>query len=382
MNNAPVQTLLDAVRRCLWQARLMVALRFALWATAGMMLVVVAVHLTLVPMSFASLAFALAAPWTGALAWAARQRPGAPACALWADRHLGGASAFSTLLETNAGTATNAQARRWLEDWTNARVPGALHLLDERKASPRLARPLSSMVVCLALAGVVLQLPGRAPSPPTTTVAAAPSAVASLPVVVAEAPAALVSEISRALRATEASGASEPRQTAAAAAAGPGRPDAGRSPPPSQLGQARETSPAAQPAIPHVHAQTASGATSADTASTGAARASLAAGAGGGREAGDSRDGAAGMGVTRVLQAPLAVQRSDAAIRQSSARSQADMDRPAAYDEEPSTPAAAAARPGAAPAAAAPPAATEAARLTPTETSYVQAWMRASAPHR
>jgi len=381
MNSAPVQALLDAVRRRLWQARLMTAFRFALWASTGLSMAVVTVHLALVPVAFGSLALALAALWTLALAGAAWQRPGAAACALWADRHLGGASAFTTLLETDAGTVTHVRALRWLEDWTAARVPGAMQLLAQRKAPPRLARPLSSMVVGLALAGVVLQLPGPAPSPPAAAVAAAPSAVARLPTAAAEAPAALVSELSRALHATEASGAPERRQTEAAAAAGPVKPDAGQSPPPSQ---ARDTSPAGQPATPPAPKQPADSAASAATEAdaTGAARTSQASVAGGGREAGDSRDGATGMGVSRVLQATLPMPRSGAGIRPSSARSQADMERAAAFDDQALPPDAATAGLAARPAAATPPAASDAVRLTPTETSYVQAWMRASVPHR
>jgi hypothetical protein len=101
------------------------------------------------------------------------------------------------------------------------------------------------------------------------------------------------------------------------------------------------------------------------------------------RQPGDSRDLRADVGVSRVPNAPFPVQRSVSGGRSSSTDQQADLDRAALYDSELDLPGRATARgaPAAAntPAAATPPPAADAARLTLTESSYVQAWMKASA---
>jgi hypothetical protein len=78
----------------------------------------------------------------------------------------------------------------------------------------------------------------------------------------------------------------------------------------------------------------------------------------------------------------MALQRSASRRPRPSTDKQADMERAATFDEEPSRDRAVTMREGAEVAAAAPPPATESHRLTPAETSYVQAWMKASARHR
>jgi MoxR-like ATPase len=66
-------------------------------------------------------------PRVGVLAIAAAwRRPSDAECALWIDRRLGGASAFTTLLEPAANAAAHAPARRWLERWAAAKVPELL----------------------------------------------------------------------------------------------------------------------------------------------------------------------------------------------------------------------------------------------------------------
>jgi hypothetical protein len=68
--------------------------------------------------------------------------------------------------------------------------------------------------------------------------------------------------------------------------------------------------------------------------------------------------------------------------RRASDARQADMNRLGAYDDEQPARGTAATRSDVSPAAATPPAATEATRLTATETSYVQAWMKAGERRR
>jgi hypothetical protein len=106
------------------------------------------------------------------------------------------------------------------------------------------------------------------------------------------------------------------------------------------------------------------------------------AGAGAGRQAGDSRDERADVGVSRGLSEALPVQRSAASMPRPSTGRQADARQSARYDDAQGVPGAAAARADLAAAAATPPPATDSTRLGPTETSYVQAWMKASAAHR
>ena len=80
------------------------------------MLLAAAVHLTTRPLRVDSVLLAVVALWTAMMARAALRRPSDSACALWADRHLGGESAFGTLLEMRDGKgAPNTSALQWLE---------------------------------------------------------------------------------------------------------------------------------------------------------------------------------------------------------------------------------------------------------------------------
>ena len=379
MAAANVQTLLGAVRRRLWRGQVTTAVRRAAWGSACLMLLGVAVHLVAFPLPVAALAGAVVVPWAGTIAWAAWRRPADPACALWADRRLGGASAYTTWLEVRAGRhgTADAAAVRGLEHWALARVPDSLHRLATMPAPAQLARPLLSMAVCTALATLVLALPQATRSSRPPLEAAAGSADSDdRPLAAAPAAPALVNEIAQAMRAPDAPDAVQRGGARRQAATNPGPGDEGQQPPALPDGSAGASARASAGAAA---AQPSSSPSVDVSPSSGGA---LATGAGGGREAGDSPDQRADVGVSRALRGTITVQRSALGARGTVGGWQADIDRSATYGEEPSRPGTAAPQSGPAPAAATPPAATDATQLTPTETSYIQAWMKASGRRR
>ncbi len=404
MGALTVQALLGAVQRRLWFLQFVVSLRRALWGSSALLLLAALAQLTglsaLLATRFTTpvgaLQFALAALWLTLLARAAWQRPDDAACALWADRQLGGASAYTTWLETAAAPATapHAQAVRWLQQWTEQRVPESLRVLRENRTHTRLLRPLLVSLVTSALAAVVTVL--QPPAPPAAAVVAAAPAVSSpagksdaapvLPQTAETAP--LVTELSKALRAAD----SPPAAPRGAAEAG-----SSAAPADTRDAQAPAAAPAARPAA-------ADPARSGPAANAAPALATAAAGAGtgtdasagaqpdprGGREAGSSRDQRADVGVSRPLEAPIPMQRSAVRDKAASPELQADLKRQAAYDNDAAMPRGAkASGPGTSaaatattPAAATPPPATIELLLTTTQSSYVQAWMKASSQFR
>ncbi len=207
MANSSVQTLQIAVRRRLWRGQFVAATRLALWGSAGLMLFAVAVHLAARAVRVDIVVLAIVALCSAVMAWAALRRPSDSACALWADRNLGGASAFSTLLEMREGKqpAPDTPALQWLEHWAATRVPHSLRLLGGRRDAARLSRPLLSVLVCAGLATIVLALPGTAPSAPRPLAAPSASQVADRPIPGAERPVSreLVSALAGELRSTE-----------------------------------------------------------------------------------------------------------------------------------------------------------------------------------
>jgi hypothetical protein len=379
-----VRTLLEAVRRRLWWLQLGAAVRRAAWGTAGVALLAALVHAVLRPVSVEALAWTAALLWGASLAWAAGRRPNDAVCALWADRRLGGTSAFTTWLEMEAGTPTAAQAAavRWLGHWATERVPASLRLLAQQPAPAHLFRPLLSMLACTALATLVLTLPqlAPAPAPPASASAASPGVEPVAALAQASGPAPQVSQIESALRAAKADA-----DAAADAEAEFGRGEGGRAPAagPSRADDASPTAVTEPGAAPP--SQTPPGRAS----PAGAPAAAAAAGATGqtvgastGREAGDSPDLRAEVGVSRAQGGTIPVQRSTSGLHDPASGRRADMDQQAQYDDELHARAAAAGAEGPAPAAATPPAASDATRLTRTETSYVQAWMKASGRRR
>jgi hypothetical protein len=376
MADSIVQSLQVAVRRRLWRGQFVAAARLALWGSAGLLLLAVGVHLAARPVRVDAVLSAIVALWTAMMAWAGLRRPSDSACALWADRHLGGESAFSTLLEMREGkqAAPNAQAVRWLEHWAAARVPHGLRLLGGRHESARLSRPLVSMLVCGALATIVLTLPDTAPSARQELAAPSPSGVAAGPTPDAEPPASkeLVSALASALRSADSHRASERRDDSRAPAPGPGKRDDGTVLRITQAGTA-------PPGERTTFGGPLAGTTGDAAPAAGAERAS---GAASGRDAGDSRDDRADAGVSRIPRGTIQVRSRESSERRPSPERQADMDQLATFDEDLPMHRTATAREVPAPAAATPPPATDATPMTPASAAYVHAWMKASRQRR
>jgi hypothetical protein len=376
MDDATVPTVLDAVRRHLWREEGRVAIRRAAWASAASMLLAVAAHLLARPVPVAALLFVIALLWISMLAWAASRRPIDRACAIWIDRHLGGTSAFTTWLDLSSGSqeAASAPAVRWLRQWTAAKVPEVLRALGARRPSMRVSRSLLSMTVCAVLAIFVLMLPHAAvlSSRPASAPVASGLAEKATSAVDAPVAAQLASEISTALRSSEPQG--EPQRGGA-----DGTPGNGPIAADDGNGSPKAPPTSASPGDASV-AGDSSSAPSVDAAGTATASRSAAAVAG--RESGDSSDTRADVGVSPVPRGTIPGQRSASTARLDAAERRADMGSAATFDESLSMPGRAWV--GAAPAAAAatPPPAADTARLSPTETTYVQAWMKATGPSR
>ena len=273
-------------------------------------------------------------------------------------------------------TLAHAQALRWLEQWAAAKVPGVLGSLRERRPSVRVERPLLAMAVCSALALFVLTLA-------ETCSAYDGRASASMEAASRR----QVDAIDRSARRRPDSPArsrmrcDRPRRRASRSAdvPAPRQQPVRREPTMAarrrqrrrQRRCCRRTLPTAQPESRSLGAVDGS-------ATTGRGRS---AGSLSGHDAGDSPDTRADLGVSRAATGTIAAPRSASTLRLAGAERQADMEQAAGFDESVSTPGGA--RPGAVVvAAASPPRAVAAARLSPIETSYVQAWMKATGRSR
>lgn len=376
--------LLGAVQRRLWRGQCVLAVRRALWGTTVLVLLVALALLAGATVPVGALLMAVGCLWALLLAWAAWQRPRLAACALWADRHLAGASAFTTWLETAGAPAVQAAAPavQWLQQWAEQRAAASRRLLDERPAPLQLAKPLLVALVCSALAAAVSVLQ---PAPPTAVVgpSAAPSSPAAaprdgkrdslavLPPATDTAP--LLGHITQALRSAES------REAAGRGAAGPGTPAA---PGPPDNGPPVGPAPPGTAATAVNQAGPGAGPAGTPTQPPGADSAGTSSGASAGREAGDSLDQRADVGVSRPLRGPIPMPRSVPRQLAAAAEKRADLDRPADFGPDAATPGRATMRSGPAAAAAAPPPATDDTRLTTTQSGYVQAWMKASAQSR
>ncbi len=375
----PVQALLDAVQRRLWRDRFLAAGRQALWTAAAVSATAIALHLLLTPVGPAAwgTVIVLMAVVLGARAAAAR--PPEAACALWADRHLGGASAYSTLLEQRqrgaASPALDSPALRQLERWVLEQLPQAQRQLAAQRQPARLARPLVAALVCAALAGGVLALFDRPPpSPPAPHPSVSPVTGATPPALGAaggSAPNGLAGDIAQALRSTAPQALDDqPEAGAGGPSARAGRPD-GRAPAKASGGSADGGTAASGASV---SAPSSPGTTT-------AAGASGATGSSTGREAGDGRDLRGQAGLSRLQPLPRAVTRSGAAV--AGGQRQADDASAGRYDDQD-----AAQRPldgatgGFNAAAATKPPVTASKPLGATQNSYVQAWMKASSSRR
>ena len=384
MPTAPVDGLLGAVRRRLWRGQFVAALRRALWGSAGLMLLATAVHLAARRVPAGAVLTAIAALWLSMLAWAGTRRPAVAACALWADRHLGGASAFSTLLETRAGAKTtrNPQAVRWLESWAAAQVPDALRRLAEQREAAHLFRPLLAMLVCAALTALVLSMPASAPDARQPSAVSASAGGDQAAAQGEPAAAHTVDKLAAALRSASLQQPPEStpvrRETGQAQASAPDKADGAA--PTVQASGRPAGEPATRKSAPTGAATDAAAAAGA-TATAATPRAD-GTGEGSGNAAGDSRDARGDTGVSPAPRVTITGPESRLASRPVSTEMQADMGRQGSYDPEPSMAGAKALPALVAAPAVAPPAASESTRLSPAETSYVQAWMKANPQRR
>ncbi len=372
MPDRELQTLLDAVRRRLWRGLFVTALRRALWGSAALLALASALTLVAGRIPVGALVIPVSGLWVLWLAWAARRRPANAACALWADRHLGGASAFTTLLELDQdGTVKpDAAALRRLKVWSTTRMPESLKALADQPAPVRLARPLLATMVCAALAAFVLDLSDSMPTPAQRLAASSPAKTGDRAAsgVGAREGGDLAIEIAKAVRAAERREQGRTQETAAGGSVDVRTPPGDRAltmPPGARPVNSSPVSAASEETIVAVRNDPSTG-THTDS----------------GRGAGNSIDPRADAGMSRTPQGTMAAQGYELKPRRLYDEMQADMDQQGRYDEEPTSAAAATVRPVPAVAAATPPTATESTRLTPMETSYVQAWMKASAQRR
>lgn len=355
-----VGALLSQVRRRLWLDAVACALRHAGWASCLMLLLAAGLRLA----GLRGVEIALGATvllWPALLARSAWQRPSDAACALWADRRLDGASAYSTWLELGHGAGKQTPALHWLARWLEERVPASRQQLASLPAPRRLAPPLAAAGVCAALAGFVLTLPEGAPAPGAAAKAEVAAAGSVSPVTTAPVQETMASQLADALRDAR---RREPDAAGPSAAARPG------------AQAAEDTATAATDA----GASAPVGGPPAKDARTGTAP-TMAPGTGGieggggiGRDAGGGRDERADPGRSAALRAAAGVPRSETLARTAALERRADRDLAADFGTDT---AAAAGIVGAEAPAARPPAAGATARLTMSQTSYVQAWMKA-----
>lgn len=363
-----LNSLLVAVRAWLWRQCFVAATRAALWGTAALLLTAVAWHLATRRVAADFVLWTTAALWTALLVRAALQRPNIATCALWADRHLHGQSAYGTLLEMQraAPSGARALALHQLDVWAAAQAPRSRLLLSERREPTRLARPLLAALVCAALAVLVQSLWDDAGTPSQATAATridAPGDSAKTTLTTPPEPA----QVADARDAAEVGEQAARRQAAAAA-------------PPTRRARA-DAEAVFDPLAAADAASAASGAaaraSAAAAAATDQATGMRSADAAGGRAAGDAVDDRAGLHGSRAGATLLQGQRPRHGAR-GQARWQADSDQPGTYDRSPPPAAAADTRPVEAIAAARPPAVhDDAAPLTLTEDHYVQTWIRA-----
>ncbi|MEP7138523.1 MAG: hypothetical protein ABI745_02775 [Caldimonas sp.] len=373
-----VQTLLGGARARLWREEGRRAVRRAAWASAAAVVLVAAAHVSALGVTAHTATALIGAIWLALAAWAVGRRPTDATAALWIDRRLGGASAFTTLLDesSSANRAAPPHALAHLARWAAARVPDAERLLADQRSPTRIAPALLSMGVCIALALVVLALPdarstlggpaSASDSTSTSTPTSVERAQASTPAPDRAAATQVASDLSRALRANESP--LDPEQRAAREPApGPADPARRDGPPPPSPNLARSgDAPSSRLAS--------SSAPDEATAAAGSLQPSEKVS---GRNAGDSRDERADAGVSRMAGGTMVLKRAGSDASTTRDR-QADMTRVAGFDDSSAEAVVRAARGALVAAAATPPPATNAARLSPAETHYVQAWMKAS----
>jgi hypothetical protein len=348
MRDPTPATLLSAVRRRLLLLRWARALRSAAWTTAALLICLALTHLWLVPLETPFVLAVAATTWMLAAGWAVSHRFTDLECASWADRHLGGSSAFATWLEVIVEPQASPAVERFLR-WIAAAVPRTFAMLHSLPLRLQLTKPLSVLIVSAGLAATVLQIPSLQPAGTRAQPAAAPDARAAR-------------EVEERANAPDASsqGAS-PLQAATA-----GRQDAA-----VEESHADALRPLADTADDST--TVALELATAPTAGAAGARA-----AAGGRDAGDSPDTVQESGLAPSWQGELARRLLSAPGATDPASARADPARAATYTAVADPPGAAPATRDFAPAPAAAPTARPQAGLGPAEQAYLRAYFAGS----
>jgi hypothetical protein len=306
--------------------------------------------------------------WVSLLGRAGLRRPSDGACALWADRHADGASAFSTWVEMRSGAhaAARAPALARLEQWASARAPLTMRLVETTRDPARLWPALLVSLACGAFAALVFTLPGLGKSSPSASHASA--------VVEREPPRAerkiadeLAGELTKSLRAGEPDRASD-RQAG--------------SPSPLEVANsadrtdsaATRSAAAPTPGGRAIDRQWPARAQPDTTASSGAASASSAVS---GREAGESPDNGSDARSSRASASGVPARGGEPALRGISSAKHADMEQSATFEEDDPRERTTNAPGNDLAPVAAPPPLVDSARMTPSQAAYVRAWMKA-----
>ncbi len=351
-----VRLLLAAVRRRLWLERFLAALRAALWSWAAILAIAAALHLASGSPGLAAACIVATVGVLAALGRAAMQRPGEAESALYADRRLGGESAYSTWLEARSGASLvgDTPALRRLAQWTAAAAPRSRSALEAMRLPLKLARPLAAAAICTRQV--------REPSQPAEPLSLDDDALALD----------LAAELSTTRDTPDGSGDAgrgsmrRTRDGEGATSAAAGQDAAQTAAPRDDARRATD----AEASVAATDVEAASGppraADEADADATASAR-------GSGREAGTSRDERAAATGSRALQGALAVQRRDVIPPGDDSSRQADMGQAGFYGEDAASNGGAAA-PLFEAAAARPPIARHAIALTPAEASFARTW--------
>lgn len=345
MSAHPLQQVLGAVGSYLQRARLAAAARQAAWGSALVMSGGTLIHLIVRPLAFGGLFAVALVPWLLALLQLRITRVRPAECADWADRQLGGRSAYATALEHAGGErSVGPPAQVHLEEWLAHTAPHSLALLATRPLEVRWREPMLTALVCTALAAGLLQLPTR-------PLADATSASSTLPEHAADAVVASSDTAATAVTRSPAVAAPIDRRPAT-----------------------RDGDTSQGPLVP----APASDISQENDAATSAIAASVAPGSvttstGSGREAGSSRDLGADGALTSTWSGALAKQLRQVAADRGPGNTSADATRPVEYS-------AAGASSGGSPgvttiaAAASPPPASDALRVGPVERAYLRAY--------
>lgn len=169
---------LRAVHRRLRRHYVASAARAAAWLSVVVAVVAVLLHLFVRPVDPAAVAVAVAITWFVAMAQALVRPVRDAECASWADRHLGGESAYETYLEhRDAGGPAPAVQR--LVAWIDSGARRSVGQLASMPGDVSLRKPLAVAAVALLLTTVLLQVPLQTTANVARTKAAATSAAAS-----------------------------------------------------------------------------------------------------------------------------------------------------------------------------------------------------------